>query len=116
MTDRTSEELILAYWRSWQTPTDFDEMESYLADDVVFNAGAGEMKGKGALRALIEENPEPWTGVTMIESQFWSDGGVIIYEGTGTESGTRNRIAELLRVDGDEIVQVTANFAQLPPA
>lgn len=109
----TSDELILAYWRSWQTPTDFDEMESYLADDVVFNAGVGELTGKGALRKMIEENPEPWRDVTMVDSQFWADGGVIVYEGTGTESGVRNRIAELLRIDSDKIQRVTANFAQL---
>ncbi len=110
----TSEELILAYWKSWQTPTDFDEMESYLADDVRFDGGVGQLTGKAALRQVIEQNPEPWSDVRMIDAEFWDGGGVIVYEGTGIESGARNRIAEVLRIDGGAIAQVTANFAVLP--
>ena len=116
MTSASTEELIRAYWQSWQSPTDLDEMESFLAEEVVFDAGMGTMTGKGALRAMIEENPEPWSDVVLVDSAFWPDGGVIVYEGTGTESGARNRIAELLRVSGGKIVRVTANFAQIPPA
>ena len=34
-----TKELILKFWRSWQTPADWDEMRSYMADDFKFDAG-----------------------------------------------------------------------------
>lgn len=111
----TSEEVIRAYWQSWQEPADFDAMESFLADDVVFDAGFGRLAGSTAFRAMVEENPEPWLDVRLVDAAFWEDGGTIVYEGTGSSSGIRNRIAELLRVDGDRITSVTAVFGQLPP-
>ncbi len=111
-----AEELITAYWRSWQDPSDFAEMESYLADDFVFDAGAGELVGAATVRAMVEQNPEPWVDVRMVDAAYWDDGGVIVYEGTGSRGGIRHRIAELIRVRNGRIGSISATFAQLAAA
>ncbi|MBX2799681.1 MAG: hypothetical protein KTR31_18530 [Myxococcales bacterium] len=38
----TARELILKYWRSWQTPSDFDEMEACLAE--VMHVAGGKIR------------------------------------------------------------------------
>lgn len=110
------EELVRAYWESWQEPADFDAMEAHLAEDVRFDAGMGAIVGAANVRAMVEQNPEPWNDVTLVDSAFWADGASIVYEGVGSTTQVRHRIAELLRVDGDRITSVTATFAQVPQA
>ena len=108
--------LILNYWRSWQTPADFDEMESCLARDVVMNMGAFEARSAAEFRAIVESNPAPWERVELVDSCFGEDFGTLVYEGTNTASGRRTRVAELLRVDDGRISRVTGVLTELETA
>lgn len=107
----STRDLILKYWRSWQEPSDFDEMQSCLADDVKLDFGGNVIDGAASVRQMVEASADPWKDVELIDSIFTDSAGAIIYEGTSIENGTRFRVGEILHVEGDRIARATAVFA-----
>lgn len=101
----STEELVMAYWRSWQGSTpDWAAMRSCLADEVDMERGPMsadqlvEMASKGT----------PWKDVTMVDAIFADRRAAILYDGTDTLTGEQLRISELLTVDGDKITKLRA--------
>ena len=110
------EAVVLKYWRSWQAPADFDEMQGCLAENVQLDMGPFQARSSAEFRAIVEASPSPWTAVTLLDSHFGDDAGTIVYEGTDTANGIRTRVAELCRVTDGKIDRITAVLTQLPSA
>ncbi len=110
----TTEELVLKYWRSWQTPADFDEMEACLAPDVKMDLGMAQARSATEFRQIVESQPVPWNEVELKDSYFTDDAGIIIYEGVHSKTGHRTRVAELCRVANNQIVEVSSVLSTLP--
>lgn len=108
MTAEASRDLILRYWKSWQTPTDFDETRSCLADDCKFDGGAIQMDGGDAVIAMMSANPIPWTDVELVSETYGNEGGAIMYEGTVSTTGLRLRVAELITTADGKISSISA--------
>ncbi len=108
MTAAESRDQIMKYWRSWQTPTDFDETRSCLTDDVVFDGGAVRFDNADAVIAMMSSNPVPWADVELVSELYNDDGGAVVYEGTVSTTGVRIRVAEQMTLRDGLISSVTA--------
>ena len=112
----SAKDLILKYWKSWQQPSDFDEMQSCLADDITLDFAGQKIEGAEAFRQIVEASADPWKDVELIDATFSDDGGAIIYEGTSEAQGHRIRVAEIIHVKDGRIVGASAVFApKVPP-
>ncbi len=112
MTDaKTTEDVIMAYWTSWQDD-DWDRMRASLADRLSF--GGHPMEREAFVQMCRQGNP--WDDVKLIDSMFTDAGGALLYEGTDRKTGTRIRIAEIVRVEGGRVCGANACFGSgMPP-
>ena len=108
MKPNETKELVLKYFQSWQQPSDFDEMRSYLADDLKFDGGIFAAKSADQLIAIVKQTESPWKDVHMLGSLFSEDKATIFYEGTDIKSSKKIRVAELLTIQNGKISQVIA--------
>ncbi len=103
-----TKDLVLNYFNSWQEPADFDEMKSYLADDVTFDGGdMMKITGSEALKQVISANPDPWSKVTLLRSYFGDDEAILFYQGK-TSQGNTARVAEYMTLTAGKISSIVA--------
>lgn len=95
----TAEQVILAYWRSWQKP-DFVEFQGYLADTVMVSGMPVPASGL----AHAASQGSRWRDVTLVDSVFSPDGGAILSSGVNTANGAVMKAAEFCRVRDGKIV------------
>lgn len=103
-----TKELVLKYFHSWQQPSDFEEMRSYLADDLKFDGGIFTANSAEELMAIIKQTASPWKDVHLLGSLFSEGEATIFYEGTDIKSNQKIRVAELITIQNDKISQVIA--------
>ncbi len=108
-----TKELILKYWRSWQQPSDFDEMRACLADDAKIDGGMFSLDSADAFRTMVEANNSPWRDVKMLDSVFTENTGAIFYEGIEVKTNIRMRVAEHCVVKDGKISKAIAVITQL---
>ena len=101
-----TKDLVLTYWRSWQT-SDWEGLRDCLAD--TFDMGGMPMDAD-EFTAMCESGT-PWKDVELLSSVFDGDLGAIIYEGTDSKSGNRMRVSEHAKVVDGKITHITALIA-----
>jgi len=106
-----SRESIMRYWKSWQTPTDFEETRRCLANDVAFDGGLMRLDSADAVIQMMSADPIPWVEVELVSEVTGDDGGAIVYEGTVSTTGVRMRVAELITLRDGLISSVTTVMA-----
>lgn len=109
-----TEEIILAYWKSWQGHDNWERTRSYMCDDVHFDAGAFQTQTADQLIALMKRG-NPWKDIQLLDTVMGEENkGALIYEGTDSVSGTRMRIAEIITVCDEKIARCITTIAALP--
>lgn len=113
MTEGAVRELVLTYFQSWQTPSDWTLLRSCLADDVGFDSGQGALVGADSLLAMMQDAATPWEKVLLIGSVFHENNAALMYDGTAKETGAKFRVAEHIEVKDGEISKITAAICPL---
>lgn len=107
----STKHVIYAYWQGWQTE-DFVGMRAALADDVVADAALFRVEGADRFVALCAEGPA-WRDVIMVDELYTENHCAILYEGINTGNNQRMRVAEIIRLDGDKIVEIQSCLSPL---
>ncbi len=105
--------LVMAYFQSWQEPADWSAFRGALADDVVFDAGSVVMTGADQLTSALQATESPWQDVTLLASMYAERDAVLFYEGVDKASGVRTRVAEHLALRDGKIEKVIAAIVPL---
>ncbi len=108
-----TEELVMKFWKSWQSPADWQEMRSCLSDN--YNFDAGMFQAHSAEQSVgIAQKGNAWKDVELLDIICQDDKAAIIYQGTDTQSGTRYRVSEFLKIQDGKIQCGYGNVAILP--
>lgn len=105
-------DISVAYYRSW-TAGMLDSASSYLAENVICNAPAGELNGRDAVRAFMEPFAASLTGSTLLAA-FGADDETLLMYSTGNDAVPSAPGAELHRVQDGQIVEIRIIFDRLP--
>lgn len=107
----TTKAIVHAYWRGWITQ-DFAGMRAALADEVVADAALFRVEGADRFVKLCAEGP-PWREVVMVDELYTDDHAAILYEGINAANSQQMRVAELIRLRGDKIVEIQSCLSPL---
>ncbi len=100
------ESLVMKYFNSWQSPTDFEEMADCLTPTMTIDAGIFHFDNREAFVNFCTQNPTPWKEVTLLSS-IYSDGkAAIMYEGVNTANNQRMRVSEHLEITDGKISDI----------
>jgi hypothetical protein len=105
-------DVSLAYYRAW-TGKDFDRAMTFIADDVVCDAPAGEIRGAEAFRAFMEPFSRIVTKHELIAA-FGDERSALMMYDTDTVPVSHAPGAECHTVDGGRITHVTIIFDRQP--
>lgn len=114
MTESTSVALqtALDYYQAW-TGQDFDRAMTYLADDLVCETPAGQLRGTAAFRAFMEPFAQIVTGSNLIGA-FGDDRTALLMYGTDTVPVKNAPGAEHHSVRDGKITHLRIVFDRLP--
>ncbi len=109
-TTPTHQDIILAYWKSWQD-ADWDSLRAYLADEVIF--GNHVMPAEAFVDICKAGNP--WRNVQLLAASFDDKGGAILYEGEDTITGKVIRVGEFITLENGKVKTSIAAFGSGVP-
>jgi len=107
-----TEELVMKFWKSWQSPADWEEMRSYMTDEYDFDAGMFHAHNADQ-SILIAQSGNPWKDIVLLDMICQPNKAAIIYQGTDAETGTRYRVSEFLKIKDGKIQGGYGNVAVL---
>jgi ketosteroid isomerase-like protein len=110
--DRAALETALAYYRSW-TGHDFERAMTYVAEDIVCQAPAGELAGAEAFRGFMGPFVQSLTGATLIAAFGDETTAVVVYT-AHTVPVSDAPGAECVTVEDGKITRMRIIFDRLP--
>ena len=111
--EEQSRQLVLRYFNSWQQPANFDEMRSYLADNLIFDAGFHHLEGGDAFAEFCKNAGSPWEDVDLLATIFKDNEATLFYEGVNVETRVKTRVAEHITVKQGKIAKIITVMLQL---
>ena len=114
MTQSSSQALrtALAYHEAW-TSHDLDRAMNYIADDIVCDAPAGRLEGRGAYLSLMSPFVQILTGSTLIAAFCDDETAVVVYD-TQTVPVASAPAAECVTVTNGKITHNRFIFDRVP--
>ena len=76
-----TEDLVMKFWKSWQSPANWEEMRSYMADDYNFDAGMFHAHSADQ-SVMIAQGGNAWKDIELLDIICAGDKAAIIYQGT----------------------------------
>lgn len=103
---------VLAYYKAW-TSHDFDLAMTYVSDDIVCHAPAGQLTGAEAFRAFMEPFSQILVSSEIIGAYGDKTSAMLMY-GTSTRPVADAPGAEFHTVRDGKIVELRIIFDRLP--
>ncbi|MEZ4688533.1 MAG: nuclear transport factor 2 family protein [Bacteroidia bacterium] len=107
-----TEALILNYWKSWQSHSNWEETRALMKDDFYFDAGFFKTESADQLIEMMK-NGNPWQDVQLLDIVTHDDKGALFYEGIDTVTQSRVRIAEIITVEAGKVASCVATISQM---
>lgn len=107
------EQIIMNYWKSWHSHSNWDETRKYMHDDFRFDAGGFKTDSADELIGMMKSG-NPWKDIRLLDFVVSENKGALVYEGTESVTDATFRIAEILTVTGDKVSACLTTIAQLP--
>ena len=108
----TTKELILKYWKSWQSPPNWEETRQLMTDDFQFDAGVFSTNSADELITMMK-NGNPWVEIVLLDAIFEQEKGALIYEGVDSITKNKFRVSEIITIRDGKILSCIANITQL---
>ena len=109
----TTKEIIMNYWNSWQSHSNWGETRKLMKDDFKFDAGVFKTDTADQLIEMMK-NGNPWKDVELLDFVVNGNKGALIYEGIDSITNSKIRIAEIITVEGHKVASCIANIAPQP--
>lgn len=107
-----TEKIIMGYWKSWQSHSNWSETRNFLADDFKFDAGTFSTNNADELVEMMKKG-NPWKDIKLLDSVITENKGALLYEGTDSVTNTKFRVTEIITVKEDKVISCFANITQI---
>lgn len=105
-------ELIMVYWRSWQSHSNWETTRKLMADDFKLDAGIFKTENADQLIEMMKMG-NPWKDIELLDFIVEGNKGAIIYEGTDSVTEARIRVSEIVTIKDNKVASAITNITQL---
>lgn len=108
-----SEEIVMKYWTSWQSHSDWSTMRSLMTDDFKFDAGFFKTESAEQIIDIMKKG-HPWKDIVMLAQNIQKDKAFLIYEGMDSVTSKKYRVAEYLILRDKKVAECLTTISEYP--
>ncbi len=109
----STQDVILKFWKSWQSHSDWDKVKECIVEDFYFDTGVFHTSSANELIEAMKKG-NPWENTILLNSVFEKNKGALVYEGVDSITKEKIRISEILEVKKGKVASCISSISFLP--
>lgn len=110
-----TEEIVLAYWKSWHNHNNWETTRSLMQDDFKMDAGFFKTDNADQLIEMMKMG-NPWKDITLIDILTSGEKTSLTYEGVDSVTGNKIRISEVISVRDGKVASCLSTISTITPS
>ncbi|GAA4271807.1 hypothetical protein U6A24_14550 [Aquimarina gracilis] len=106
------EEIIMSYWKSWQSHSDWDVTRRYMKDYFKLDAGIFKTESADQLIEMMKKG-NPWKEINLLDFVVTNNKGALVYEGIDSVTNVKTRISKIITVVDNKVASCITTIAPL---